>query len=197
MRLFTSIDLPDQISQNLEGLVGRLRPTARLRWGRLKNLHITTKFIGEWPAERLEELIGALGKLPRRGDIEIAVRELGWFPSSRAPRVFWAGVEGGDGLAELARDTDQAASRLGVPAEERRFSPHLTLARIKPLTQLRDLKDAIEAMPSVEFGSFTADRFHLYASELRPSGAEYNRLAEFLLGAADSEAETPSVAPRT
>ena len=191
MRLFTGIDLPDQISQNLEGLVGRLRPTARLRWGRVRNLHITTKFIGEWPAEQLEELIGALRELPRRGDITIAVRGLGWFPNSHAPRVFWAGVEGGDGLAELARDTDRATSRLGVPVEKRQFSPHLTLARIKPLTQLQDLKGAIEAMPSVEFGSLTADRFHLYASELRPSGAEYTRLAEFLLGAADSGAEAP------
>lgn len=181
MRLFTGIDLPGEINRNLEELVRCLRPTARLRWSRVGNLHITTKFIGEWSPERLEELIAALNELPPRENLPISIGELGWFPNPHSPRVFWAGIDGGDGLAALARDTDLSTSRLGVPAEKRRYSPHLTLARIKSPVQLGELKKAIEALPSLEFGSFTADRFHLYLSELTPSGANYTELAEFRL----------------
>ena len=63
MRLFTAIALPETILEELDGLVRRLRRVARLRWSPIGNLHVTTKFIGEWPAERLDELVAALGRV--------------------------------------------------------------------------------------------------------------------------------------
>ncbi len=145
----------------------------------MKNLHITTKFIGEWEEERLEELRAALEEIEPVGTIEIAVRGLGWFPSERAPRVFWAGIEAAPGLAELARRTQERLARLGVPIERRKYSPHLTLARIKGPVNLTPLRSAVAALPSTEFGSFVADRFHLYLSELTPAGSIYTALDEF------------------
>ena len=64
MRLFTGIDLPVEVRENLGVLLGRLRPTARLKWSPVANFHVTTKFIGEWPQSGLRELISALGSLP-------------------------------------------------------------------------------------------------------------------------------------
>ena len=180
MRLFTGIDLPAEIKGNLEGLLVRLRPTARLKWSNLENVHITTKSVGEWPEGRLEELIGALRELPSRQPIEIAIRGLGWFPNPHAPRVFWAAVKAPAALADLALDTDEAVARLGVPPETRAFAPHLTLARIKERVPLEGVRRAVAGIESDDFGEFTADRFSLYLSDRRPSGAVYTKLAAFV-----------------
>ncbi len=181
MRLFTAIDLPVAITDKLSALVVRLRPEARIHWSPTGNLHITTKFIGELPEQRLGELAAALRRLAGYDPIPITVRGLGWFPNARSPRVFWAGVEAASSLGALARDTDEAAARLGVARELRPYSPHLTLARIKEPVPLDRLRAAIAGLPTVEFGEYVADRFCLYRSELKPSGSVYTKIEEFLL----------------
>jgi 2'-5' RNA ligase len=178
MRLFTGLDLPEEVVGNLERLLGELRPAARIGWSAPANLHITTKFIGEWPDERLEELKQALAAVEARAAIEVAVRKVGFFPNARAPRVFWCGVES-PGLARLAADTDDATRRLGVEPEKRAYSPHLTLARIKERADLGRLQAAIQGLGDIEFGRFAASRFFLYQSRLQPGGSVYTKLAEF------------------
>jgi len=179
MRLFTGIDLPAQVVENLARLLGRLRPLARLNWSRVENLHITTKFIGEWPEGRLDELKAALRTAPGRPPIPIAIGGLGWFPNAVAPRVFWAGVEAGAALEKLAEDTARAAASLGVVSEQRRFSPHLTLARIKDSVPLDRLRQAAAAAGTESLGAFVADRQFLYLSQRGPSGSVYTKLEEF------------------
>lgn len=181
MRLFTGIDLPAEVRRNLVKLLTALRPHARLKWSPVENLHITTKFIGEWPPGRLEEMKSALAGIAPPGAIEIAVRDIGWFPNARNPRVFWAGIAAPPALSELARATEDVLERLGIAREDRPFSPHLTLARIKEPVPLDALRRAIEALPSTDFGKFTADRFHLYLSERGSSGASYTQLASYPL----------------
>jgi 2'-5' RNA ligase len=90
-------------------------------------------------------------------------------------------VKGGDGLSGLARATDDATAALGVAKEERAYSPHLTLARIAKPGRLPGLLSAVAALPSLEFGAFTADRFFLYQSQTSPAGSVYTKLAEFPL----------------
>jgi RNA 2',3'-cyclic 3'-phosphodiesterase len=180
MRLFTALDLPREVAGNLEQLLERLRPAARIHWSPPSNLHITTKFIGEWPEARLEELKRALAGLPARPSIAVRIRRLGFFPNPHAPRVFWCGIEA-PGLEALAADTDSATSALGIPREQRAFSPHLTLARIKERLDPQPLREAVAALPSLEFGEFQAGVFFLYLSQLRSSGSVYTKLAEFAL----------------
>lgn len=166
---------------NLETLLDRLRPSARIAWSPPANLHITTKFIGWWPDERLEEVKTALAGIPPRPPIAVDIRGLGFFPNPRAPRVFWCSIEA-PGLDRLAAETDRATAALGIESEKRAFSPHLTLARIKERVDLRPLHDAIAALPGLEFGRCEARSFFLYRSEPRPSGSVYTKLAEYPLG---------------
>ena len=180
MRLFTGLDVPAEVVANLEELLRRLKPTARIGWSPLANLHVTTKFIGEWPEDRLGELTAALGGLPGREVIAVRIRRVGFYPNPHSPRNFWCGIEA-PGLAELAADIDSATAALGIPGERRAFSPHLTLARMKDRVELQPLRDAIAALPTLEFGAFQADRFFLYRSKLRPTGSVYTKLAEFPL----------------
>jgi 2'-5' RNA ligase len=178
MPLFTALDLAPGVAANLERLLERLRPTARIQWSPPANLHITTKFIGEWPDGRLVELKAALARLPERATIPVRIHHLGFFPNPHAPRVFWCGIEA-PGLVELAAETDRATAALGVATDTRAFSPHLTLARIKDRIDPQPLREAIAALPELEFGAFPATAFHLYRSQLRPGGSVYTKLAEF------------------
>src|SRR5437764_90814 len=112
MRLFTGLDLPDDVVEKLEELVRRLKPSAQVAWSPPSNWHITTKFIGEWKEERLGELTAALGTLPGRDPIPVAMRGLGFYPHARSAKILYCGVEG-VGLESLARDTDSATTVCG------------------------------------------------------------------------------------
>src|ERR1022692_580379 len=103
MRLFTAIDLPPEVIERLDALMAKLRPLAPIAWSRGANLHITTKFIGEWPDDRLAELERALS-LGCRAPIPIRVTGLGFFPDRKSPHTFWAGIEANSQLAALAED---------------------------------------------------------------------------------------------
>jgi 2'-5' RNA ligase len=187
MRLFTAIDLPESIEEHLAALIARLRPLARLAWTRSEKLHVTTRFIGEWPEQRLEELKRALRGVGSPGAIEVAIGGLGWFPNARNPRVLWAGVHAGAALESLAHATDAAVHAIGVAKADREFTAHLTLARIRERVPQRGsqrgsldaLRDAIGKIEAAEFGAFRATAFHLYLS----AAGRYTRLAEFGLTA--------------
>lgn len=181
MRLFTGIDLPAPVRSRLDEVLKAFSPAAAIQWSPLENLHITTKFIGEWPEAELPKLKQALAGLSRRDPFEVEIRGLGWYPNPHSPRIFWAGIHGGEALHGLARDTEEALVRIGVDAEKKAYSPHLTLARIKTPVPLVRLRQAVAELPSAEFGKFPVDRFVLYRSVTNPKGSTYSVLAEFPL----------------
>ncbi len=162
MRLFVGIGIPRDVADRLAVLVAHLHALAPLRWSSLVDLHVTTKFIGEWPDDRVPDVEAALASLAR-APFDIAVRGLGWFPDASAPRVFWAGVDAPE-LGALARDTERALVSLRVEPEARAYAPHITLARVTPSMKLDDLRAAIARLPSTDFGTFRAETFALYES---------------------------------
>ena len=184
MRLFLAIDLPQEIRLRLDRLLAALRPEALVKWSPLDNLHITIKFIGEWPDGRLNELHEALLQLAPRNPFQIELRDLGWFPNRRSPRVFWGGVCGGAPLEAFARETEECLTPLGIKREERRFSPHLTLARIKSPVPLSRFQDKIDEMQPVVIGGFSANKFQLYRSDPGSSSSIYRSVREYKFEAA-------------
>lgn len=179
MRLFTGVDVPYPMRRNLELLLELLRPKARISWSPLSNLHVTTKFVGEWPEERVEELKSALAAVARPAPLQLGLRGLGWFPNPHSPRVLYVAVRAGEELEALARATGAACAALGIAPETKPFRPHLTLARIREPRPLADLQQAIAALPSDDFGGWTAEAHHLYESRRAPGGSIYTKLASY------------------
>jgi 2'-5' RNA ligase len=184
MRLFTAIDLPAEMLLRLERLLSTLRPEALIKWSPLDNLHITTKFVGEWPEKRLDELHAALAGLTPRETFDIEVRDLGWFPNERSPRVLWAGVHAGPALQQLMAETDERLLALGVAKEEKPANPHLTLARIKNPAPLRNLRKKVDELQPAELGTFSVGHFCLFRSDPGSNASIYRRLRDYRFEAA-------------
>lgn len=183
MRLFTGIALDKKVQSALEQVLRELRPLAPLKWSPVENLHITTKFIGEWPEDKLADLKRALAAMPAPPAFPMTVSRFGYLPNPHNPRLLFTAVEAGPELGELARRTEDTLVPLGVAREDRPFTPHLTLARIGN-NSVRVVREHIAKMKNPDFGSFQVSEFHLYLSTPRPggSGSVYRSLATFPLG---------------
>lgn len=195
MRLFIALDIADdirdRIARFMEG-VQAFAPDAR--WVKPESLHVTLKFIGEQPepaAKRFQQVLAGV----QGTAVEIQFRGYGFFPTLKSARVFWVGLEAGSQLASLAAAVDTATSSLGIPKEDRAFSPHLTLARgargsgspnrrreDHPNRAFQRLQEKLAALPTPEFGTMTARDFFLYQSQLSPKGSSYTKLSRFALG---------------
>jgi RNA 2',3'-cyclic 3'-phosphodiesterase len=194
MRLFVALDIDDEIRERIarfvEGVQG-FAPDAR--WVKPESLHVTLKFIGEQPDAAVVQIKEALATIQARGT-EIHFRGYGFFPTVKSARVFWLGMDAGPDLASLATAIDGGTAALGVPKEERAFSPHLTLARAggrsgsprrmkgdHPNHVFQRLQEKLAALPAPEFGTMTAREFFLYQSQLSPKGSKYTKLERFAL----------------
>jgi 2'-5' RNA ligase len=181
VRLFVALEIPPAVRENLANFMKQLRPLApEPRWVRPENLHVTLKFIGEVPSEKLGAIRAALAAIRANQAVTIEFRGLGFFPNEKRPRVFWTGMNASPNLKALAADIEHAMERLGIPPEQRPFSPHLTLARFEPPRLPEKLRAPIQENAKRECGSLAAKEFHLIESQLKPSGAEYTTLESFL-----------------
>jgi 2'-5' RNA ligase len=194
MRLFIALDITDSIRDRLtrfvEGVSG-FAPDAR--WLKPESLHVTLKFIGEQTDPAVEQIKQSLSEI-RASASEIHFRGYGFFPTAKSARVFWIGMEAGPELPVLAAAIDDRMASLGIPKEERAFSPHLTLARRSggsgsprrsktdgPNSAFHHLHEKLAALPAPEFGTMTAREFFLYRSQLSPKGSKNTKLATFAL----------------
>ena len=175
------MDLTQSIVDSFEELRQQLDPLAgNARWVRPESMHLTLKFLGEISTTRLDSVKERLTSI-QRSAFKVTVSGVGFFPNMRVPRVFWVGV-GSQGLEQLARDVDRQMTELDFPRELRKFTPHLTLARSRRDGRMNhNMVQAAEKFRDHDFGIFTADRFHLYESQLDPSGAIYKKLDDYPL----------------
>jgi 2'-5' RNA ligase len=180
MRVFIAVDLPNEIRKTLADVQYELRDLSNsVRWVSPDSIHITLKFIGEMPEKRLEDIDDALTGFTWK-TFTITVRGVGFFPGKRSPRVFWAGMEAPT-MKDMAEELDTRMERGGFDKEKRAFRPHITLARARDTRIDSSLVAAAEPYEQYDFGSFVADRVFLFQSTLKPSGAVYEKLKEYLL----------------
>lgn len=178
MRAFIAMDIPT--TPALEEASAALKAAeTTLKLVDLGILHLTLKFLGETPEERVplisEVMRSATSGVTAR---RIVLRNMGAFPSPRRVRVVWIGLEPREPLQRLARALEEGCARLGFPSEDRPFTPHVTLARAKVPQRSGRLERVIDAFKEREFGDFVVDSIALKKSILHPTGPEYQVLAK-------------------
>ncbi len=187
MRLFVALEIPRAVRDNLATLIKDLRAAdPKVRWVRPENIHVTLKFIGEVPPEKVAFIRGGLSGVDSEREVELKFYGLGFFPHAKRPSVLWAGIDASPNLQSLAGDIDGSLEKLGFPREHRPFVPHLTIARFQPPHIHERLKSAIAQSSGREFGSLRTDEFHLIESKLKPSGAEYKTIESFRFAGAEA-----------
>ena len=186
LRLFIALPLTPIVEQKLEQVSSELsRFGGKVKWVNPKNIHVTIRFLGETE----ETLVGAIGdhldSIASRHDvIKTAIDRLGGFPNLSKPRVIWAGLSGEqeiEALTNLATEVEQAMRDLGFEPENKRFRPHLTLARVKAPKGLEQLVAELKSY-QLDPTPLRLDRLVLFKSTLTAQGPIYERLHEMPLG---------------
>ena len=178
LRCFVAVELP----KSMRDEIGRIEEGLRMPGLRLVKpdlCHITLKFLGDVPLQKIEKICETL-RLVRVDPFNVVVRGMGAFPG-RSIRVVWLGLEGD--FSDLFCQIEDSLNDLGFERERRKFSPHVTLGRVgSPSQELSgQIATRIEKLAKVDLGSFSVDRFFLKKSTLTREGPIYEDLAEFLL----------------
>ena len=184
MRAFIAIELPAPVKEAIAGLRERLRRSgAKASWVKTENMHLTLRFLGDVPPERLDRLGTRFGDAAAQcAAFPLSVAGTGLFPNARRPSVVWAGVAAPEGGLRSARPgAEDAARAAGLPPDNKPFHPHITLARIRDRRDLGTLLDDLEAAKAFFGGDFITRSVSLFSSEVNRGGPVYRRLREFPL----------------
>ncbi len=168
MRLFVAIDLPEDFKQQIAVLQSGI-PDAH--WAKPNNAHITLNFLGEISQADMMDIGLVLGKI-KSPNFELSLDSVGVFGNAKRPRILWAGVRASEELKFLQQKTTAALNRFGLKLEERRFRPHVTLARVhnSPYERIRAYLTDHALFKS---RNITADCFTLFSSQLGHGGPHY------------------------
>jgi RNA 2',3'-cyclic 3'-phosphodiesterase len=185
MRLFVALIIPEAVRQNLAAM-RRDFPAipSQLRWVPPQNFHVTLKFIGSVPSEKLPPIIEALRRVSLVDRVQLRIRGVGWLVNAKTGVMLFAFVQDSKPLTALATAIDQQLERLGFTPENRTFMPHLTLVRASrdlPANFQTALRELAEQHKQYDFGSVTPEEFHLMESKTLPAGPIYSKIQSFPL----------------
>ncbi len=175
-RLFVAIDVPEDQRLALQALYDESLPA---RWTPLEQLHLTLRFIGDVPdatAALLEQTLATI----QADAFSLRLRGFDVFPSRRKPRVLFAALQAPPALFALQQDIEDAVVSLNLAPEDKPFHPHVTVARLKN-ARPQAVRGFLRTHQDFALPPFTAEAFHLYESQLAPSGSVYTRLASVRL----------------
>lgn len=183
VRTFIALEMPANLQKELDKMRVSLQRDLKdlpLRWVRPENIHLTLKFIGETQQERVGEIIDVLkAQAAKVAPFEITLDRFGVFPDLRKPLVLWVGVKAPQSLGQLQQQLEAQLAALGIPAEPRKFSPHLTLARVRRDPRLANLRRIGEVMAQAQLQNHAVgliESVTLFRSDLKPGGSVYNPL---------------------
>ena len=166
-RLFTALEIPSEIAINLELMRGGVEGA---RWIDRENYHITLRFVGEVDGGVTRELLSGLEAIASR-PMELQIKGVGHF-GGRKPRSLWAGVTGNGTLKDLQYSQERLCQRLGLPPDQRKFTPHVTLARLRQ-PRKTDVEHFLLNHSLYQSPVFKPERFVLYSSRPSRGGGPY------------------------
>lgn len=184
IRTFVALDLPPAVKGQLEKLIDELRHSRpAVTWVKADRLHLTIKFLGNVPAEKIAEITTALqGAASRSAPFRLQPSGCEAFPSLKQMRVIWVGLKGDrEQLSALRTDVEAALAPLGFPPEGRPFRAHLTIGRVKGPRELNSLQQALQAQRHFQVEAFDVTELVLYKSDLRSEGPLYTPLFRAIL----------------
>jgi len=183
IRAFIAVDLPPTIQDSIEKQTTRLRQTlgnGPVRWVPVRNLHLTLRFIGDISPTHLDFFKQMLAKTAEmRPPFDLQIGGIGSFPNAKRPRVLWVGLHAPEGLASLQRQIESGTVQLGFEKEDKPFSPHLTIGRVRQTAspaELSKIRAALDGAQLGRIGTARIDSLHLYQSELHSEGSIYKKL---------------------
>lgn len=177
MRLFVAIDLPENIKKSI-GLLCTGLPNAK--WVDVRQLHLTLRFIGEVEEKVFTSIKGSLIDISEPA-FSLNLRGVGCFPSKRDPRVLWVGIDSNGVLPRLAEKVERTlVERNGIPPDQRKFSPHITIARFRD-RHPSGIAEYLEKNGTFHTDAFPVTEFHLYSSTLTRNGAIHVKEASYPL----------------
>lgn len=177
-RLFAAIDLPPDIAAQLQGLCCGV-PGAR--WVQPEQMHLTLRFIGEVDGGIFRDIKEGLAGI-KAVPFSLQVKGLGFFPPRKAPRVLWAGISPVEEVSTLRNRIENRLVGMGLEPEGRKYSPHITLARLHDTPPAR-LGRFLAGNSLFATEPFLVSEFHLYSSELTAKGAFHTIEASYSLQA--------------
>ena len=188
VRAFIAVDMGGEIREKLDGLQRNLKKVhANVRWVKPQNMHLTLAFLGDLPVEKITPLQTALGgAFQGLEPFELDVAGTGFFGRPNHPSVIWAGIAECPSLMELQRKAVGALHVAEIEFDNRPFSPHLTLGRVKAPHHTESLLGMLEKGKTATFGRTWIDSAELIRSKLSPKGAEYTVLHRVPLFQPDS-----------
>jgi 2'-5' RNA ligase len=185
IRAFLAVDLPASLRAVLSWAQEELRKSgADVKWVPVGNIHITMKFFGNITDKQVADISDAVTPIATgQAPFALTVTDAGAFPTPKSPRVVWLGV-GGDleAMRDFHRRLEAALAALGFPPEDRPFSPHLTLGRVKSPTGRPALTRSLVNLPPPPAAPFQVSEIVLFRSNLSPQGATYLPLKVIPLG---------------
>jgi 2'-5' RNA ligase len=175
LRLFLAVDLPDDVRDVVAGLRSDIKGA---RWVEPRQLHITLRFMGDTPEETLSTIVERLARV-EVAPFSLALGHAGTFPSERRARVLWLSLDPALPLRELESEIDRALAPEGSAAPQK-FSPHLTLARLKERPD-ESLRRFLTQHSDYRGPSWKVECFQLYRSILHANGAQHEMVATYSL----------------
>jgi RNA 2',3'-cyclic 3'-phosphodiesterase len=178
LRCFIAIDIPEDIKNEIGGIIHTMRKCGGdIKWVTPLNLHITLKFLGNTAETALPEIQDSLrNAVLSYSPFCINIYGIGVFPNRKYPRVIWTGIEDSDILKNMKKDIENAMTVHGYQKEDRDFSPHLTLGRVRSQKGVIATLLELDKFQTKDFGVTKVDGVTLMRSELKPQGPEYSCL---------------------
>jgi 2'-5' RNA ligase len=180
VRSFIAFDIEEpNVIENLVRVQSALLETgADLRIVKPENIHITVRFLGGIPPAMIDKIYGEMNKVVF-SQFDIEIKGLGAFPDMRHINVIWAGIRrGANELRNIYYQLEPSLQRLGLRPDDKGFSPHLTIARVKSGKKRDELAKFIRDFENYEFGIVKARCLRLKKSILTPQGPIYSTLRE-------------------
>ena len=168
-RLFIALELPELVKERLVACCSGIEGA---RWQSAGQMHLTLRFIGEVDHQQALDIRAALAGV-RFQPFQVALDGLGLFGKARKPRALWVGIDDPEPLKHLHEKIDQRLLTVGFSTEERKFTPHVTLARFRN-GKARRLEDYLDHYAGLALPAFDVDSFALFSSRLSHTGAQYN-----------------------